>query len=131
MFPWVLHAPLHKRRGMIRNKLRSYSEQKKKLRSFEKNKFPWGNTRFFVTNTFISNARLNLVKIKQKLSNTLRLNFHYLKTLPSKNKKRYSKKKLKKNKCVCFNDVIWLIVMKMRLEIKNTIISNITMIRHK
>ena len=36
-------------------------------------------TPFFISNTFISNARLKLAKIKQKLSNTLRLNFRYLK----------------------------------------------------
>ena len=36
---------------------------------------------FFISNAFISNARLKLAKkIKQKLSNTLRLSFHYLKT---------------------------------------------------
>ena len=32
-------------------------------------------TLLFISNTFISNARLKLAKIKQKLSNTLRLNF--------------------------------------------------------
>ena len=37
---------------------------------------------FFISNTFISNARLKLAKkIKQKLSNTLRLNFLYLKII--------------------------------------------------
>ena len=36
------------------------------------------NTHFFISNTFISNAQLKLAKIKQKLSNTLRINFHYL-----------------------------------------------------
>ena len=33
------------------------------------------NTRFFVSNTFISNARLKLAGNKQMLSNTLMLNF--------------------------------------------------------
>ena len=38
-------------------------------------------TRFFINNTFISNARLKLKKIKQILSGTLRLNFCYLKII--------------------------------------------------
>ena len=35
----------------------------------------------FISNTFISNARLKLAKIKYKLSSTLRLNFHFLKII--------------------------------------------------
>ena len=36
---------------------------------------------FFISNTFISNARLKLAKKEQMLSNTLRLNFCYLKII--------------------------------------------------
>ena len=40
-------------------------------------------TLFLINNTFISNTRLKLAKkIKQMLSNTLRLNFCYLKIIP-------------------------------------------------
>ena len=39
------------------------------------------NTPFFISNTFISNTRLQLAKNKQKLSNTLRLNIGYLKII--------------------------------------------------
>ena len=60
-------------------------------------------TRFFyISNTFISNARLELAKIMQKPNNTLRLNFRYLKitpfssTLSSKNNRRHTKKCTKK-----------------------------------
>ena len=38
--------------------------------------------------------------------------------LSSKDNRRYSKK-CAKNKCVCFNDVIWSMAMKMRLKMKN------------
>ena len=39
-------------------------------------------------------------------------------TLSSKNDMRYSKKCIK-NKCVCFNYVIWLMTIKTRLKMKN------------
>ena len=55
---------------------------------------------FFISNTFISNTKLKLAKkIKQKLSNILRLN--YWRTWP-------------KNKFVFFNEIIWMFVMKMK-----------------
>ena len=40
---------------------------------------PTSYTLFFINSTFVSNARLKLAKIKQKVSNTLRLNFCFLK----------------------------------------------------
>ena len=39
-------------------------------------------------------------------------------TLSFKNNRRYSKKCIK-NKYICLNEVIWLITVKMRLEMKN------------
>ena len=39
------------------------------------------NTHFFISNNFISNARLNWQKIKPKISNNLRLNFRYFKII--------------------------------------------------
>ena len=35
--------------------------------------------------------------------------------LPSKTNLKYSTK-LAKNKCACFNEIIWLIIMKMRVD---------------
>ena len=59
---------------------------------------------FFISNTFISNTKLKLAKkIKQKLSNILRLN--YWRTCP-------------KNKFVFFNETIWMFVMKMKTIIE-------------
>ena len=40
-----------------------------------------GSTHFFISSTFISNVRLKLAKINQNLSDTLRLNFCYLKMI--------------------------------------------------
>ena len=69
-------------------------------------------TPFFISNTFISKARLTLVKnqakAKQDPEAELFLFENYSlssSTLPSKNKKGYSRK-CTKNKCVCFNEVI-------------------------
>ena len=39
-------------------------------------------------------------------------------TLSSKNNTRYSEK-CSRNKCVCFNDVIWLMSIKIRLKVKS------------
>ena len=64
-------------------------------------------------------------KIKQKLSKTLRLNFCYLKIihfslimLSSKTNMTYTKKCVK-NRCICFNKILCLIIEKMRLKMKN------------
>ena len=82
-------------------------------------------TRFSINNTFISNVSLKLAKIKQKLSKTLSLNFYYLKIIHFLHPRYHPKiigdilKNLKKNKYVCFNDVIQLMTMKMRLKMKN------------
>ena len=62
---------------------------------------------FFISNTFTSNARLKLAKIKQMLSNTLRLNFYYLKIVHILHPRYYPKiighilKNKQKNNCVC------------------------------
>ena len=74
---------------------------------------------FFISNTFISNARLkfakNQAKAKPHPEAELLLFDNYSlspSTLSSKNNRRYSEK-YAKNKCV------WLMTMKMRLEMKN------------
>ena len=78
-----------------------------------------------MSNTFISNARLILVKnqakAKQHPEVELLVFENYLlfsSTLSFKNNRRYSKK-CAKNKYVCLNDLIWLMTMKMRLEMRN------------
>ena len=82
------------------------------------------NTRFFISNTFISNARLKLgknqAKAKQHPEAELLLFENYSlspSTLSSKNNIRYSEK-CTKNKRVCLNEVIRLMIMKMRLKMK-------------
>ena len=76
---------------------------------------------FYINNTFICNARLKFAKIKQILSNTLRLNFCYLKIIHilhpryhPKLKGYTLKNKQKKSKCVCINEIMRIIVMKMK-----------------
>ena len=80
---------------------------------------------FFISSTFIRNARLilakNLAEAKQHPKAELLLNENYsfsLSTLSSKSDRRYSKKCIK-SKCVCFDEVIWLMTMKMRPKMKN------------
>ena len=69
-------------------------------------------TRFFISNTFISNARLKLAKNQAKAkqhpeAELLLFQNYWLSssTLSSQNSRRYSKKYIKR-KCVCFNKVI-------------------------
>ena len=79
-------------------------------------------TRFFIyiSNTFISNASWNWQKIKQMLSNTLRLNFCHLKIVhifhQLDNPKAIGHKQ--GNKCVCIHKIIRLIMMNMKMKIK-------------
>ena len=79
---------------------------------------------FFINNNFISNTRLKLAKNQAKAKQhheTERLPFenysHSPFMLSFKTNMRYSKKCVK-NKCVCFNEIMWLIIMKMRLKMK-------------
>ena len=71
----------------------------------------------------MSNARLKLAKrIKQILRNTLTLNFCYLKIIHILHQRYYLKIysiKEQKNKCFCIPEIIRLIIMKMRIKIKN------------
>ena len=79
-------------------------------------------TLFFISNTFISNAWLKLAKnqakAKQHPEVELLIFENYLLSsprLPSQNNWRYPKKCIK-TKFVCFNEVIWLMTMKMGLK---------------
>ena len=81
---------------------------------------------FFISSTFISNARLKWTKkqakTKQHPEDELLLFEKYslsLFTLSTKSNGRYSKK-CTQNMFVCLNEVMWLMSMKMRLEMKDT-----------
>ena len=82
-------------------------------------------TPFFISNTFISNPRLKLTKIKQMLSNTLWLNFCYLKIIHILYPRYHPKvmvdilKNKQKDMNLCIHKIIRLIIMKMRIKIKN------------
>ena len=73
---------------------------------------------FFVSNTFISNAWLKLAK------NQANAKHHPEAELPlfenySRSSSKFSSKNKQKTKCVCINEIIWLIIMKMKTKIKN------------
>ena len=80
---------------------------------------------FFISNTFISNARMRLETIKQMQSNTLRLSSCYLKIIQILQSRfhpkviRYTLKYKQKNKCVCIHEIMNLIIMKIKIKIKN------------
>ena len=82
-------------------------------------------TRFSISNSFISNARLKLAKMKQMINNDLRLSFCYLKIIHILHPRYHSKiighilKNKQKNKSVCFHEIIRLIIMKMEMKMKN------------
>ena len=82
-------------------------------------------TSFFISNTFRSNAKLKLAKnqakAKQHPEAELLLFENYslsFSALSSKNNKLFSKN-CTKNRCVYFNEIIWLMAMKMKLKMKN------------
>ena len=90
--------------------------------------FTW-ITRFFISNTFISNDRLKLAKkqanAKQHPEAELLLfeNYsHSSYTLSSKNNRTYSKKNNQKNKFVFIHnihEIIRLIIMEMKMKMKS------------
>ena len=66
---------------------------------------------FFISNTFISNAKLKLAKkVKQILSNTLKLNFWYLEVIGILHPRYHPKIK---------GHTMRLIIMKMKIKINN------------
>ena len=81
----------------------------------------------FISNSFISKARLKLAKnqanTKQHPEAGLLLFENYLYSsfiLSSKNNRTYCILKNKqKNKCVCIHEIIRLIIMKMKMKMKN------------
>ena len=71
----------------------------------------------FISNTSVSNSRVKLAKIKQVLSNTLRLNLHYFKIIhilhPRYHKKKivHILKKSKRSMSVLFIIIIIIVVI--------------------
>ena len=81
---------------------------------------------FFISNNFITNARLKLAKkVKQILSNTLRLNFWYLKIIRILHPRYHPKiighilNNSQKKKYVCIHETMRLIIMKIKIKMKN------------
>ena len=84
------------------------------------------HTRFFNKQHFHKQRKAEIgKKIKQMLSNTLRLNFYYLKIIHILHPCYHPKiighilKIKQKSKCVCFHEIIRLIIMKMEMKMKN------------
>ena len=83
-------------------------------------------TRFLISNTFISNARLKLAKKspKQMLSNTLKLIFLHLKIIHILYLRYQPRtigqilKNKQKNKCLCIHEFMRLMKMKMKMKMK-------------
>ena len=85
----------------------------------------WRDSRFFLSATFLwATPGWNWQKIRQMLSNTLRLKFGCLKIIHFLHLWYRPKliwnilKNIEKNKYVCFNEIIWLIMMEMRVKMK-------------
>ena len=81
---------------------------------------------FFISNTFINNARLKLAKkINQILRCILRVNSYYLKIIHILYPCYYPiiighiLKNKEKNRCVCFHKLKRLIILKMEMNMKN------------
>ena len=81
--------------------------------------------RWFMKYTLLATPGWYWQKIKQMLSNTLRLNFCYLKITPILHQHHHPKiigrilKNKQKNKCVCIHAITRLIIMKMKMKMKN------------
>ena len=87
----------------------------------------WGSgiRAFLISSIFISNARLKLAKNQANAKQHLRLNFYYLKIIhilhPCYHPKiiEHILKIKQKSKCVCFHEIMRLIIMKMEMKMKN------------
>ena len=69
-------------------------------------------TLFFISNTFINNTRLKLAKNQAKAKQRPEAE-----VLLFENCSLSSLRNVRKNKCACFNEIMWLIIMKMKLKI--------------
>ena len=82
-------------------------------------------TLFYISKTFISNTRLKLAKnqIKAKKHPEAELvlfeNYSLSSSKLSSKNNRSSSKKCIKDKCTCFNEILWLMAMKQMLKMKS------------
>ena len=80
---------------------------------------------FFISNTYKQCQTEIGKKIKQMLSNTLRLNFCYSKIICILHPRYHPKiigdipKNKQKNKCFCIHEILWLIRKKTKIKMKN------------
>ena len=76
---------------------------------------------FFISNTFIRNVRLKLAKNQANAKQQLRLNVSYLKITHILHPRYHPKiiGHILKNKCVCIHRIIRLIIIKMKMKMKN------------
>ena len=87
-------------------------------------KFAYRATRFFISNTFINNARLKLAKIQAnaKQHPEAELLFENYSHSSSRNHSKIIANVLRnkqKKKCVCNHEIRRLIIMKIKIEMKN------------
>ena len=77
---------------------------------------------FYISSTFISNARLKLAKTQANAKKMLSICFlkiiHILQTRYHPKIMGHILKNKRNNKCVCINEIIRLIVMKMEMKMK-------------
>ena len=79
-------------------------------------------TPIFICNTFIINTRLELAKYQSKSKQNPEAKLLLFEDYSFSSwvlSSKTSIKKPAKNKCVCFNEIIWLIIMEMMLKMKN------------
>ena len=80
---------------------------------------------FFISNSSVSSTRLKLAKNQTKAKQhpeaglMLFEDYFFPSSVLSSKNNRKSCKKCAKNKCVCFSEIIWSIIKKRRLKMKN------------
>ena len=80
---------------------------------------------FFISNIFINNTRLKLAKNQENVTNTLKLNFGYLKIIHILHPRYHPKiighilKNKQKSKRFLTPDIARLIILKMEMKMKN------------
>ena len=84
----------------------------------------FSNTPFFISNTFRGNTSWNWLKIKQSQEKPWVWTFalgNLLAFIPHSHQKVIQDivKSWAKQKCFCFNEIIWLVIKKMKVKIEN------------
>ena len=81
-------------------------------------------TRFFISNIFISNTRLKLSKRNQAIAKQhFKTELFLFEIIPFLHSCYHPKTignilKTVRNKCVCFSEIVWLIMMKLEIKMK-------------